>query len=217
MALNDEPPELTPKQLQLIYLLVREATKADAARKAQVPLRTMYNWLRDPRFRAGFLAARRDSFDNALVGLERNAASAVQLLADVVADSEEDSGLRVTAATRLIDRAFKAQGNIAVEEEMAELRTVMAGVKAAAAPVIVEKVVEVKSGMTAQEQAEACRLRVEWMGELGHPLEDITTSLRYNRPQSVEEERETLDLAQQQLEQERMCTSLLETSGVLGD
>ena len=53
------------------------------------------------------------------------------------------------------------------------------------------------------------------MGELGHPLEDITTSLRYNRPQSVEEERETLGLVQRQLEQER--TSLLETGGVLGN
>ena len=71
--------------------------------------------------------------------------------------------------------------------------------------------------MTVQEQAEACRLRVEWMGELGHPLEDITTSLRYNRPQSVEEERETLGLVQQQLEQERTLASLLETAGVLGD
>ena len=144
--------------------------------------------------------------------------AAAQALVDEFGPDRVGSFSLINTATRVLDLAFKAQGVIAVEAELAQLRAVMAELKAGQAPpVIVEKVVEVKSGMTVQDQAEAYRLRVEWMGEFGHPLEDITTSLRYNRPQSVEEERETLGLVQQQLEQERTCTSLLETGGVLGD
>ena len=222
MAQNKDPRGLRPKQEQLIYALLRAKTKKEASRMSGIPHRTMYRWLADPRFIAELRAARRQVFDDALFCLERNALMAAQRLADEIGETTgEATGeySRIRAATCLLDRAFKAQGVIAVEEELAEVRANMARLKAGAVapPVIVERVVEVKSGMTAQEQAEACRLRMEWMGELGHPLEDITTSLRYNRPQSVEEERETLGLVQQQLEQERTCTSLLETGGVLGD
>lgn len=57
------------------------------------------------------------------------------------------------------------------------------------------------------DQAEASRLRVAWMTELGFDGHAIEVSLRYNRPQSVEEERYLLDavrkLTEAQKEQER--------------
>src|SRR5436190_11064167 len=102
----------------------------EAVRMAGVPHRTMYRWLADPDFVAAYRAARRQVFDDALFCLERNALNAAQRLADEIGDDRigERTGeySRISAATRLIDRAFKAQGVIAVEEEMAEVRANMA-------------------------------------------------------------------------------------------
>jgi hypothetical protein len=149
--------------------MLRSRTKEDAARIAGISSATMYRWpprASWPRF------GRRQVFDDALFVRERNALGAAQTLAD------EFGPGRTGEDARMLDRAFKGQGNIAVEEELAEVRANMERLKAGppVPPVIVEKVVKVKRGITAQEQAEACRLRMEWMGELGHPLEDITTS-----------------------------------------
>ena len=52
------------------------------------------------------------------------------------------------------------------------------------------------------EQTEACRLRMAWMAEIGNSPADIEASLRYNRLQSVVEERETLDMVRAMLEVE---------------
>jgi hypothetical protein len=206
MAQNEDSSELTPKQEQLILAMLRLGTNADAARAADVAPRTMYNWLNLPTFRAVFRAARRRLFDNALLGLERNAAAAVQLLADVAADEGEEKRIRVTAATKLLDRAFKAQDSIAVEEELADLRAIVklaqAGQHQLPDPVANAKPVE-SPRMSEQEQAEACRLRVAWMGEMGLGAQDIEVSLRFNRPQSVADESQMLEVVSKLLESER--------------
>ena len=43
------------------------------------------------------------------------------------------------------------------------------------------------------------------MGEIGRGAQDLEASLRYNRPQSVAEEQELLDVVRKQLEWERTC------------
>ena len=206
MAQNEDSAELTTKQEQLILAMLRLGTNADAARAAGVAPRTMYNWLKLPKFRAVFRAARRRLFDNALLGLERNAVAAMQLLANVVANADGDIGIRVTAATKLLDRAFKAQDSIATEEELADLRAIVelaqAGQHQPPDTVGEAKPAEAPR-MTEQEQAEACRLRVAWMGEIGLGPPDIETSLRFNRPQSEAEESQMLEVVNMLLESER--------------
>jgi phage terminase small subunit len=212
MARNEDPAELTPKQEQLILAMLRSATKDDAARAAGVSRRTMYNWLGLRTFRAALRAAQRSLFGNALMGLDRSAAAAVQLLTDVMNDPEEDSGVRVTAATKLLDRAFKAQDSIAVEEELADLRAIVdlaqAGQDQPPDPVAKAMLVETPR-MTELEQAEAYRLRVAWMGEMGLGAQDIEASLRFNRPQSVADESQMLEVVSKLLESERVHDEMI--------
>jgi hypothetical protein len=212
MAQNEDATELSLQQEQLILAMLRSPTKGDAARAAGVPPRTMYNWLRTPTFRAALRAARRGLFDNALMGLDRNSAAAVQLLADVVADKAEEIGIRVRAATKLLDRAFKAQDSIAIEEELADLRAIVelaqAGQDQPPDPVGEAKPAEAPR-MTEQEQAEAYRLRVAWMGEMGLGAQDIEVSLRFNRPQSVVDESQMLEVVSKLLESERIHDEMI--------
>ena len=104
-----------------------------------------------------------------------------------------------------------------MEEELANLRRVVAEVKAGAAPAAgpaAEKPAEVrKSMMTEHETAEACRLRMMWMSEIGNSAQDVAGSLRWNRPQSVAEEQGLLDVARRQLEWERQFTGGQFTGG----
>ena len=56
--------------------------------------------------------------------------------------------------------------------------------------------------MSNDEQGEADRLRVKWMGMIGHSREDIDVSLRFNRPQSAAEERQYLHIVEETIAEE---------------
>jgi hypothetical protein len=93
-------------------------------------------------------------------------------------------------AKAILDRAFKAKTPIEVEEELAELRELMATIKAGELPapimVIDPSIDEIR--VAEDEQAEAARPRVAWMTELVFDGHAIESSLRYNRPKSIDEE-----------------------------
>ena len=65
------------------------------------------------------------------------------------------------------------------------------------------------AGMIDQSAADC--LRVAWMGEIGVGAGDISASLRYNRPQSLAEEQEVLDVVRRMLEVERTYDEAMRT------
>src|SRR5215471_3018173 len=133
MALKMNP--LEPKQEQLIFALLHERTKADAAAAAGVPKRTMYWWFRDARFKAAYQAALRDAFDESIAVLFKSAAKAALALVDELDSSTATGKFSViAAASRILDLAFKAHTAVAVEEELEELRMVIAALKLAGPP-----------------------------------------------------------------------------------
>jgi hypothetical protein len=76
--------------------------------------------------------------DDGLAILEKNFVRAAQVLADEL-DKKTWSTLKrspmlISAASRMIDRGFKAQSAIAVQEELANLRTILDALKAGQAP-----------------------------------------------------------------------------------
>ena len=212
--------ELDPKREQLIFSLLRERTKSEAARRAGIPPRTVYRRLADADFMAAYRAARRQRFDDAMAVLERNAEAAAQVLVDEIGENRTESFARILAATRLLDRAIKAQTVIAIEEELANLRNLVASLKenrAPAAAVIPHAPSQEEIRNALDEQAEAARLHVAWMAEFGMNGHDIDSSLRYNRPQSVAEEQHLLKVVRQTLEMEKTNEAAMRTSSHFAD
>ena len=64
---------------------------------------------------------------------------------------------------------------------------------------------------TGNERANAAALQAEWLAEIGMDAHGISASLRYNRPQSVAEEREVLDVVRRKLEVERTYDEAMRT------
>ena len=204
MVRNMDFSELDAKQEQLIYSLLKEKTKEEAARKSGTPRNTMYRWLRDPVFKAAYRAALQDRAHDCRAVLEKNSPRSAQALVDVVDDLEEDTSVRVTAAKAVIDRTLPAQDRIAVEEELAGLRATIEQLRAiktpARIPVPTAAQMAVDRKAIEHEQAEADHLRVTWMAEIGSEGEQIAYSLRYNQPTSVSEEQELLNVVRKMME-----------------
>jgi hypothetical protein len=143
MIENNGMSGIDPKQEQLISALLREKSKRDAARKAGIPESTMYRWFAEKGFKAAWRAAQRAVFDDGLVVLKKNTARAAQALADELdKDTATGSACVISAAKAILDHAFHAQSELAVEEELAELRILMAKLKAGqpmAAPVPISR------------------------------------------------------------------------------
>ena len=121
----------------------------------------------------------------------------------------------ISAAKAVIDRAFKAQENVTMQEELAHLqenvKTSRDMKRALPDPALAaDKLAEVRVAAE-NEQTEACRLRMAWMAEIGNSPAAISAYLRYNRPQSVAEEQENLDVVRKQLEWERNCEGAMRT------
>lgn len=199
--------ELGPKKRDLIIALLHHRTKAEAARAAGVTHRTMYRWFEDEDFMAALRAARRQAFDGAMFALERNAERAALVLADELGENRTDNPNLINAATRLLDRAFRAQTVVAVEEELEKLRRVLAALQAGdgGPPVAVDASGRDYSMIVAMkdEQAEAVRLRIAWLGELGIEGREIEASLRCHPADDAAEERQALEIVGQLLESER--------------
>jgi hypothetical protein len=195
----EDVSELEAKHDQLIFSLLREKTRALAAAKAGIHPSTMYRWMQNPAFKAKYRAALRDRFQDCVAELAKNAVDAAHTLVDAAADVEEEMSVRIVAAKAVIDRAFKAQDTIAVQEGLDHLRATLESLEAGPVPTapVAEKPVETVRMENNHEEAEAAVLRVQWMGEVGNNAQDIADSLRYNRPTSVANEQELLDIVRQ--------------------
>jgi hypothetical protein len=110
------------KKRQAVAALLTAPTVAEAARVAGVAERTIYRWLAgDAAFVADLRAAEETAIDHAarrLVGLQDDA---IGLLGDVVADATAAPGVRVRAASLIVDLALRLRELRSLEERVAAL------------------------------------------------------------------------------------------------
>ena len=110
------------KKRQAVAALLTAPTVAEAARVAGVAERTIYRWLAgDAAFVADLRAAEETAIDHAarrLVGLQDDA---IALLGDVVADADAAAGVRVRAASLIVDLALRLRELRSLEERVAAL------------------------------------------------------------------------------------------------
>jgi hypothetical protein len=115
-------------------LLAKAAASSTSA--AGISDATTYRFFGNQEFVSAFRTVRRLAFDEALCALEKGANKAAQRLVDEFDDATASTVHRnqvfINGAKAILDRAFKAQTTIAVDEELAELRSLMAKLKAGA-------------------------------------------------------------------------------------
>lgn len=112
---------LTKRQDLAILALLSTATVADAAAKAGVAEVTVLRWLKLPEFLAEFRRARSEIVEQSIIVLQRTMLAAVMTLhASLSAKSE---GVRLRAATAIIDLGMRGVELMDLESRIATLET----------------------------------------------------------------------------------------------
>lgn len=111
---------LTSKQQSLLSALMVSPTVAAAAKSAGIHERTAYKMLACPEFREAYRAARQNALTSAVALLQQSAALAVVVLRKMAADENQPPAVRVSAAGKLMDHAFRT-GEADLAERVEEL------------------------------------------------------------------------------------------------
>jgi hypothetical protein len=94
--------DISEKQEAGIVALLNEPTVARAAQTLDVAEKTIYRWLKDPKFQKAYREARREAFRHAIAMTQKLAPLAVQTLAKVMTDAQAPHTAKVSAAQSLL-------------------------------------------------------------------------------------------------------------------
>lgn len=98
--------KLTARQEQAIQALLTGVNVKEVARKVHVGRTTLYRWLNDTAFRTAYHAAQERSHAWAVNRLQHLAAKAIQILEQILDDSEAPAPAKVEAARAVLDFAL---------------------------------------------------------------------------------------------------------------
>jgi len=118
---------LSARQGALIAALLAAPSLADACRELGLPESTAHRWLKDPIFDAAYRTAKAACLGQAIGRVQALAASAVEVLQQVMEDTDTPAAVRVQAAAKVLDVAMKAAGGEQVEERIAALEVALHG------------------------------------------------------------------------------------------
>jgi hypothetical protein len=108
------------KEAAIAALLTQRNTK-EAARVANVGLRTLYRWQKDPEFDAAYRPARRAAFGQTTARLQQGSSAAATILMKLMLDANTPASTRVRAAEIIVIHASKAIEIEDVEARVADL------------------------------------------------------------------------------------------------
>jgi alkylhydroperoxidase family enzyme len=112
------------KEAAILALLTSRSVE-DAARTAEVPLRTLYRWMNEPQFDAVYRKAKRVAFGQAVSRLQQGTGAAAAVM--LMADTATPASTRLRAADCVFGHAKSAiemeeiEARIAALEQAAEL------------------------------------------------------------------------------------------------
>ena len=110
---------LTPKQRRGLAAILASPTLAAAAAQAHVNPKTLTRWLVQPAFITALKAAQAAVIDRAAGRLVQELDRSIDTLAELRSGGGE--GVRLRAATELIDKCFAVRENSDLERRLAEL------------------------------------------------------------------------------------------------
>lgn len=118
---------LTTKQMKAVEALLQAETIRHAAEMAGISERTLYRWLKDPRwehFQAEYGDARRQATRHAVGRLQAASSDAVTILRRIMFDESQQGAARVAAARSILEFAFKGSELQDLSERIAALEAI---------------------------------------------------------------------------------------------
>ena len=118
---------LSPRQHKALRALLSENTVAKAAVASGVGESTIYKWLTDPLFRAALAQAEGEAVAAAGRRLAALAESALDTVADVMADPTTPAPVRVRAAEVILSNLLKYREIVGFEGRLTDLEKELRG------------------------------------------------------------------------------------------
>ena len=102
---NDGEPKLTARQMRFLPVLLASPTYAEACKKGRASRDTLYEWLKDPAFKAELDRQRDELVAQGFALLSQSVAKAVETLVGLLDGS--DGRLKRLAARDILDQQVK--------------------------------------------------------------------------------------------------------------
>jgi hypothetical protein len=109
------------KREEAITALLTSSSVHGAADRIGVDPKTLQGWMREPGFIEEYRKAKREALSEATARLRSTMTEAVDVLRDVMQNTEHPPGPRVSAAKAVLDNAFKAVEVEDLEERLSAL------------------------------------------------------------------------------------------------
>ena len=117
------------KQEEAIAALLSQRNVEEAARAADLSVRTLLRWMKLPEFQAAYRDARRAAFGQAVARLQQGTSAAATTLLKTMIDPNTPASVRVRAAEVIFNHAGKAIELEDIEARVAELERATGGTK----------------------------------------------------------------------------------------
>ena len=104
-----------------ISALLTRPSIEDAARVAGVAEKTLRRWMREPRFIAQYLRARREGVNQAIARMQQATGAAGTVALKLMTDPNVPAAVRLRAAEFVFDRAIRGVELDDIEARLAEL------------------------------------------------------------------------------------------------
>src|SRR5579871_23103 len=101
--MSDSSEELEAKKEAAILALLTSKNVEEAARSIEVDPRTLYRWMKEPAFNAGYRDAKRAAYSQAIARMHQMTTAAVSTLGKVMVDPSTPASTRVRAADSILN------------------------------------------------------------------------------------------------------------------
>jgi len=121
---NIDLSKLTKRQLTTLPHILAAPSYEEAAKRAEITPKQIYQWLKDPTFCAELKKQRNEVFFDALAFLKTGVQKASQTLLSLLSD--EDPRIRLLASEKVLSNAFKSLELLEIEERIIGLEAIVA-------------------------------------------------------------------------------------------
>ena len=112
---------LTLRQQKGLACLIAEPSLEAAAKKSRISRQTLYEWLREPDFKAAYDSLQQEVFTEGLSTLKAALQEGVRALRVALKDPKATPANRIAAATKLIELSLKAREQFEFQERLEQL------------------------------------------------------------------------------------------------